>query len=66
MSIDDFEQKINDMHNNMQNNIQNDIVDASPPFTIDTDTFYEFKEYVLNALKQLKSKMKILTIVVGN
>jgi hypothetical protein len=26
----------------------------------------EFKEYVLNALKNLKSKMKSLTIVVGN
>jgi hypothetical protein len=60
--IDNFEQKINDR----QNDIQNDIVDASPPFTIDTATFNEFKEYILNALKQLKTKIKILTIVVGN
>jgi hypothetical protein len=50
----------------MQNGMQNDIVDASPPFTIDTATFNEFKEYVLNAIKQLRSKMKTLTIVVGN
>ena len=45
--IDNFEQKINSMHNN----IPLDIVDESPPFTIDTATFYEFKEYLLNALK---------------
>jgi hypothetical protein len=43
--IDNFEQKINKDH------IPNDIVDASPPFTIDTTTFNEFKEYVLIALK---------------
>jgi hypothetical protein len=36
--IDNFEQQINDIREN------NDIVDASPPFTIDTATFYEFKE----------------------
>jgi hypothetical protein len=60
--IDNLEQKIN----NMQNDMQNDIVDASPPFTIDTATFYEFKEYVLNALKQFRYKVKTLTIVVGN
>jgi ACT domain-containing protein len=52
--IDNFEQK----SNSMQNNIQNDIIDASPQFTIDTATYYEFKEYVLNVLKQLNSKMK--------
>jgi hypothetical protein len=47
--INDFEERIN----NVQNNIHtNHIIDASPPFTIDTATFYEFKEYVLNALKQ--------------
>jgi hypothetical protein len=60
--IDNFEQKIN----HMQNDIQNDIIDASPTFTIDTATFYECKENVLNALKQLKSGMKKLNIVVGN
>jgi hypothetical protein len=58
--INDFEQQIN------KDIPVNDIVDASPVFTIDTATFNEFKEYVLNALKQLKSKMKTLTIVVGN
>jgi hypothetical protein len=60
--IDNFEQKIN----SMQNDMKNDIVDASSPFTIDTDTFNEFTEYVLNELKQLRSKMKTLTIVLGN
>jgi hypothetical protein len=60
--IDNFEQKIN----KMQNDMKNDIVDASPPFTIDTATFNEFKEYVLNDLKQLRSKMKTLTIVIDN
>jgi hypothetical protein len=58
--INDFEQRIN------KEIPVNDIIDTSPPFTIDTATFYEFKEYVLNALKQLKSKMKTLIIVVGN
>jgi hypothetical protein len=58
--IDDFERKINNM------DMQNDIVDSSPRFTIDNATFYEFKEYVLNALKQLNSKMKRKTIVIGN
>jgi hypothetical protein len=48
--INEFEEKIN----NTQDYIPLDIVDESPPFTIDTATFYEFKEYVLNALKQLK------------
>jgi chromosome segregation ATPase len=60
--LDNFEQKIN----NFRESIPNDIVDASPPFTIGTATFNEFKEYILNALKQLRSKMKTLTIVVGN
>jgi ACT domain-containing protein len=60
--INDFKKQIN----NDQNYIPNDIVDASPPFTIDTATFYEFKEYVFIALKQFKSKIKTLTIVVGN
>jgi hypothetical protein len=50
----------------MQNDMQNDIVDASPPLTIDTATFNEFKESVLNSLKQLRSKIKGITIVVGN
>jgi hypothetical protein len=52
--IDDFEKQIN----NDQNYIWNDIVDASPPFTIDTCTFNEFKEYLLNALQQFISKLK--------
>jgi hypothetical protein len=34
--IENFEQRIN--------YIPNDIVDASPPFTIDTTTFNEFKD----------------------
>jgi hypothetical protein len=59
--IENFEERIN----NVKDHIPNDIVDASPPFTIDTATFNEFKEYILNALKQLKSKMKTLIIVVG-
>jgi hypothetical protein len=58
--INNFEQQINNIPE------YNDIVDASPTFTIDTATFNEFQEYVLNALKHLKSKMKTLTIVVGN
>jgi hypothetical protein len=60
--IDNFEEQID----NVQNYIQNDIVDASPPFTIDTASFYEFKKYILKALKHLQSKMKTLTIVGGN
>jgi hypothetical protein len=60
--INDFEEKINES----QDYIPLYIVDTSPPFTIDTATFNEFKEYVLNALKQLRSKIKTLTIVVGN
>jgi hypothetical protein len=60
--INDFEEKIN----NAQDYMPLDITDASPPFTIDTATFYEFKEYVLIALKQLGSKMKKITIAVGN
>jgi hypothetical protein len=46
--INEFEEKIN----NTQDYVLLDIDDASPPFNIDTATFYEFKEYVLNALKQ--------------
>ena len=42
--IDNFEQQINNILK------YNDIVDASRPFTIDTATFNEFKEYLLNAL----------------
>jgi hypothetical protein len=45
--INDFEEKINE-----QNYIPLDIVDSNPVFTIDNATFYEFKEYVLNFLKQ--------------
>jgi hypothetical protein len=56
--INKFEEKIN----KKQDYIPLDIVDASPVFTIDPATFNEFKEYVLNALKQLRSKMKRLTI----
>jgi hypothetical protein len=40
----------------MKDHIPNEIVYASPPFTIDTATFNEFQEYVLNALKQLNLK----------
>ena len=40
--INDFEEQIN----NTQDYIPLDIVDASPPFTIDTATFNEFKEYI--------------------
>jgi hypothetical protein len=43
--IENFEEQINNDY------IPNDIVDASPPFTIDTATCNEFKEYILNALK---------------
>jgi hypothetical protein len=58
--IDNFEQRINNIPK------INDIDDASTPFTIDTATFNEFKEYLLNVLEQLKSKMKTLTRGVGN
>jgi hypothetical protein len=61
--INDFEEQINQ---SKQEYVPFHIVDASPPFTIDTATFNEFKEYILNALKQLRSKMKTLTIVIGN
>jgi hypothetical protein len=62
--INDFEEPIN---KEIPNNIPpNDIIDASPPFFIGSATFNEFKEYVHDALKQLRSKMKTLTIVVGN
>jgi vacuolar-type H+-ATPase subunit I/STV1 len=79
--INDIMKKLseNDINNKEQDNIiqdnedmnieqveRLDIVDASPPFTIDAATFYEFEEYVLNPLKQLTSKMKTLTIVVDN
>jgi hypothetical protein len=43
--IENFEQQIN------KDIPQNDIIDASPPYTINTATFNEFKEYVLSALK---------------
>jgi hypothetical protein len=56
--IDKFEEQIN------SDIPENDITDSSPPFTIDAATFYEFEEYLLNALKQLRSKLKTLTIVV--
>jgi hypothetical protein len=49
-----------------KDNIPNDIIGASPPLTIDTVSFNEFKEYVLNVLKDLYSKKKTLTIVVSN
>jgi hypothetical protein len=58
--IENFEELINNWIS------QNEILEANPPFTIDIATFNEFKEYVTNALKQLKSKMMTLTIVVGN
>jgi hypothetical protein len=48
--IDNFEQQIYNIPE------CNDIVDASPPFTIDTATFNEFKEFLLNALKQQNQK----------
>jgi hypothetical protein len=60
--LENFEERIN----NVKDDIPNDIADASPPFTIDTANFNEFKEYALNALKQLKSNRKTLTIEVGN
>jgi ACT domain-containing protein len=54
--IDNFERQISNTTNNEK-------IDT---FNIYSATFYEFKEYVLNALKQLNSKMKKITIVVGN
>jgi ACT domain-containing protein len=61
--INDFKESIREIPNNIP---RNDIIDACPPFTIESASFNEFKEYILNALKQLKSKMKTLTIVVDN
>ena len=44
--IEIFEQQINDVPR------YNDIIDSSPPFTIDTANFNEFKGYVMNGLKK--------------